>query len=78
MSNSVAGPTGPAAPPDAQSGRRWLILFVGLIAMTAGCTFQYGLPNFVVETCYGDGWLLEVRGSGQRESRLAGGALRCP
>jgi sugar phosphate permease len=44
-----------AASPDAtnvaaasqQTGRRWLILFVGLIAMTAGCTFQYGLAYLI-------------------------------
>jgi len=29
------------------SGRRWLILFVGLFAMTAGCTFQYGLAYLI-------------------------------
>jgi sugar phosphate permease len=28
-------------------GRRWLILAVGLIAMTAGCTFQYGLAYLI-------------------------------
>jgi 1,4-dihydroxy-2-naphthoate octaprenyltransferase len=28
----------------AGAGRRWLILAVGLLAMTAGCTYQYGLP----------------------------------
>jgi hypothetical protein len=33
-----------ATPPEPHSGRRWLILLIGLIAMTAGCTFQYGLP----------------------------------
>jgi sugar phosphate permease len=27
--------------------RRWLILAVGLIAMTAGCTFQYGLAYLI-------------------------------
>jgi sugar phosphate permease len=27
--------------------RRWLILVVGLIAMTAGCTFQYGLAYLI-------------------------------
>src|ERR1700757_4870497 len=29
------------------SGRRWLILIIGLIAMTAGCTFQYGLAYLI-------------------------------
>jgi hypothetical protein len=23
--------------------RRWVVLVVGMVAMTAGCTFQYGL-----------------------------------
>jgi sugar phosphate permease len=31
----------------ANSGRRWLILLIGLIAMTAGCTFQYGLAYLI-------------------------------
>ncbi len=30
-----------------ESGRRWLILLIGLIAMTAGCTFQYGLAYLI-------------------------------
>jgi len=38
-------PSSAGLPPPAQNGRRWLILFVGLIAMIAGCTFQYGLRN---------------------------------
>src|ERR1700739_5062335 len=29
------------------SRRRWLILFVGVFAMTAGCTFQYGLAYLI-------------------------------
>src|SRR5215475_4424515 len=29
------------------SSRRWLILFVGLVALTAGCTFQYGLAYLI-------------------------------
>src|SRR5246127_4071397 len=29
------------------SRRRWLILAVGLIALTAGCTFQYGLAYLI-------------------------------
>jgi sugar phosphate permease len=28
-------------------GRRWLILLIGLIALTAGCTFQYGLAYLI-------------------------------
>src|SRR5215472_2458011 len=33
-----------ADPADAPAaGHRWIILLAGLVAMTAGCTFQYGL-----------------------------------
>ena len=32
---------------NVHSGRRWLILIIGLIAMTAGCTFQYGLAYLI-------------------------------
>src|SRR5215469_4826310 len=27
--------------------RRWLILLIGLVALTAGCTFQYGLAYLI-------------------------------
>jgi sugar phosphate permease len=36
-----------ARPPEQDSSRRWLILLIGLIAMTAGCTFQYGLAYLI-------------------------------
>jgi sugar phosphate permease len=36
-----------ADPSDGYSGRRWLILLIGLIAMTEGCTFQYGLAYLI-------------------------------
>jgi sugar phosphate permease len=36
-----------AQPPEPDSSRRWLILLIGLIAMTAGCTFQYGLAYLI-------------------------------
>ena len=29
------------------SGRRWVVLVAGLLAMTAGCTFQYGLAYLI-------------------------------
>jgi sugar phosphate permease len=32
---------------EPESNRRWLILLIGLIAMTAGCTFQYGLAYLI-------------------------------
>jgi sugar phosphate permease len=42
------GPATVAVPETGQdSGRRWLILLIGLIAMTAGCTFQYGLAYLI-------------------------------
>src|SRR5580704_15423500 len=42
--------------PDSDSGRRWLIL---LIAMTAGCTFQYGLAYLIPALRHG-GYSLEL------------------
>src|SRR5215469_17658852 len=38
----VAESTGVAA-----AGHRWIILLTGLVAMTAGCTFQYGLAYMI-------------------------------
>lgn len=32
---------------EPSAGRRWRILLVGLIALTAGCTFQYGLAYLI-------------------------------
>jgi MFS family permease len=29
------------------AGHRWIILLIGLVAMTAGCTFQYGLAYLI-------------------------------
>src|SRR5713226_5383557 len=29
------------------AGRRWVVLFAGMLAMTAGCTFQYGLAYLI-------------------------------
>jgi sugar phosphate permease len=40
---AAAGPAGG----DPAQGRRWLILLVGLVALTAGCTFQYGLAYLI-------------------------------
>jgi len=31
----------------AETGHRWIILLAGLVAMTAGCTFQYGLAYMI-------------------------------
>ena len=57
MSNVAAAPD----PSPAQSGRRWLILLVGLVAMTAGCTFQYGLA-YLIPALRHEGFSLELAG----------------
>src|ERR1700729_4477710 len=44
-----------------QSARRWLVLFVGLIALTAGCTFQYGLA-YLIPALRHEGFSLELAG----------------
>jgi hypothetical protein len=48
-----------ATAPAGNDGRRWLILIVGLIAMTAGCTYQYGLPYLIPALRQG-GYSLEL------------------
>ncbi|MFC8450843.1 MFS transporter [Kitasatospora sp. NPDC057223] len=32
---------------EAADGRRWLVLAVGMLAVTAGCAFQFGLPYLI-------------------------------
>jgi nitrate/nitrite transporter NarK len=49
----------PAAVPPERDGRRWRILFVGLIAMTAGCTFQYGIA-YLIPALRQEGFSLEL------------------
>jgi sugar phosphate permease len=44
---TTADTVGAADHEAADPGRRWLILLIGLIAMTAGCTFQYGLAYLI-------------------------------
>jgi sugar phosphate permease len=51
--NSV-GPT-----PKPPTRRRWLVLFIGLVAMTAGCTFQYGLA-YLIPALRQQGFSLEL------------------
>jgi sugar phosphate permease len=46
---------------ETTSARRWLILFVGLVAITAGCTFQYGLA-YLIPTLRHEGFSLEQAG----------------
>jgi sugar phosphate permease len=57
------GEAGPAAGEHAASGsaagRRWLILLIGLVAMTAGCTFQYGLA-YLIPALRQQGFSLEL------------------
>jgi sugar phosphate permease len=45
----------------AAGNRRWLVLFIGLIALTAGCTFQYGLAYLIPELRH-EGFSLELAG----------------
>lgn len=49
-----AGDTGPG-------GRRWVVLVAGLLAMTAGCTFQYGLA-YLIPAFRAEGLSLEQAG----------------
>ena len=52
-----AGPAGDAGP----GGRRWVVLFAGMVAMTAGCTFQYGLA-YLIPAFRAEGLSLEQAG----------------
>jgi MFS family permease len=47
--------------PDAgrANGARWIILVVGLVAMTAGCTFQYGIA-YLIPALRHEGFSLEL------------------
>jgi MFS family permease len=53
----AAGTAGHAGP----DGRRWVVLFAGLVAMTAGCTFQYGLA-YLIPAFRAEGLSLEQAG----------------
>jgi sugar phosphate permease len=46
-------------PAEAADSRRWLILVIGLVAMTAGCTFQYGLA-YLIPALRHEGFSLEL------------------
>src|SRR5882762_970083 len=48
-------------PSPSDTGRRWLMLFVGLAALTAGCTFQYGLA-YLIPALRQHGFSLELAG----------------
>jgi sugar phosphate permease len=58
MSSQPAPAAADAAEPAEVRGR-WRILFVGLIAMTAGCTFQYGLA-YLIPALRHEGFSLEL------------------
>ncbi len=61
MSDSARpGARGPAAG-NGPGGRRWVVLVAGLIAMTAGCTFQYGLA-YLIPAFRAEGLSLEQAG----------------
>ncbi|MCW2911909.1 MAG: transporter [Actinomycetia bacterium] len=53
----AAGPPGNAAP----GGQRWVVLVAGLFAMTAGCTFQFGLA-YLIPAFRAEGLSLEQAG----------------
>jgi MFS family permease len=53
----AAGLSGNAGP----GGRRWVVLVAGLFAMTAGCTFQYGLA-YLIPAFRAEGLSLEQAG----------------
>src|SRR3984885_11559846 len=62
----TAGHAGPGGHPGpggeaGAGGRRWGVLFAGLVAMTAGCTFQYGLA-YLIPAFRAEGLSLEQAG----------------
>src|ERR1700722_2231432 len=46
---------------EAGGSRRGLVLFIGLIALTAGCTFQYGIA-YLIPALRHEGFSLELAG----------------
>ena len=56
---SSPGVTRTGSPPDSPTGRRWLILLIGLVAMTAGCAYQYGLA-YLIPALRHQGFSLEL------------------
>jgi len=60
MSEPRSGAGSPADDAD-PGGRRWVVLFAGLFAMTAGCTFQYGLA-YLIPAFRAEGLSLEQAG----------------
>src|SRR5215469_8403502 len=54
-----SGAQGDSSQDALQARRRWLILVVGLIGMTAGCTFQYGIA-YLIPALRHSGFSLEL------------------
>src|SRR5260370_13201444 len=61
MSAAIDRPVNAPGRDDPGQGRRWLILLTGMVAMTAGCTFQYGL-GYLIPALRRDGLSLELAG----------------
>src|ERR1700730_11145836 len=67
MSAAIGGPVtapgrdDPGRDDPGHGRRRWLILLTGMVAMTAGCTFQYGL-GYLIPALRRDGLSLELAG----------------
>jgi sugar phosphate permease len=57
VSNDSTETTAPGT--ELAARRRWLILAIGLVAMTAGCTFQYGLA-YLIPALRHEGFSLEL------------------
>jgi sugar phosphate permease len=55
----VRAAAGDLAASGSAARRRWLILLIGLVAMTAGCTFQYGLA-YLIPALRQQGFSLEL------------------
>src|SRR3984893_10754545 len=67
MSAAIGGPVtapgrdDPGRDDPGHGRRRWLILLTGMLAMAAGCTFQYGL-GYLIPALRRDGLSLELAG----------------
>jgi sugar phosphate permease len=58
--STTEAPAADGTPADGTS-RRWLVLFTGLFALTAGCTFQYGIA-YLIPSLRASGFSLELAG----------------
>ena len=61
MSKPEGSGAGVRADEASPGGRRWVVLFAGMVAMTAGCTFQYGLA-YLIPAFRAEGLSLEQAG----------------